>query len=326
MNKPKVTIIFGTYRDTSLILPSIESLIESDYDDFISYIVDDNLPTDVETIDTVDKIVSQYSDPRFFVVKNDVNIGVPHVFKKWIDLVSTPYFLIFGAGDRIQKDAIGKMVGFLDQNPIASFVYGNEYFDDPATGPREIKKKKINTGVYDPLRFLEFHLVGGVENLGWSQTSAMYRTELFRYFQIPVKFFHYWDHYFHCTYLLHSKMIGHIEENLAVRHVDPKLSGWASINIFTDKFERLIQSDKFIDEYSTKLIRLGHPIRKYKRLIAYKIARRIYFGENRQQITFLINIIARNLVSSISINSLYLLIYPIIVGVKLVLKFKKRNV
>ncbi len=116
----------------------------------------------------------------------------------------------------------------------------------------------------------------------------MYRTELFKYFNVPVKSYHYWDHYFHCCYLLHSKKVGHINEYLAVRHVDTSLGLWANNNQFTDRVERLIQSTEFISEYETSLIQKKYPVTKYRFIISKKLFKGLFFCRNLNefQITF----------------------------------------
>jgi hypothetical protein len=182
--------------------------------------------------------------------------------------------LIFGAGDRLEPTALEIMVKFLDDNPSTSFVFGNEYFKNSYGVSYEIPKEKMKTGVYRPHEYLEYHLIGGNKMLGWSQASAMYRTELFNYYDVPVKSFHYWDHYFHLKYLLFSKQIGYINENMAVRHVEPTLGEWSKKNKFVSHIETIYQAKIFIDTYEFQLISRNYPINKYRIKIAFNMLKK----------------------------------------------------
>ncbi len=271
----KLTIVFGTYNDPRLIIPSIESLLYSNFENFLIYVVDDNFPDNIDIIKENQQILEKYNNDRIFFIKNDTNIGVPFVFEKWIDLVKTPYFMIFGAGDKLLPDTIQKMADFLDKNPSVSFVYGKEKFQENDGSFTEVSSSVKETGAYNPYKHLEYHLIGGKEKYGWSQVSAMYRKEFFKVKGISVKPYHYWDQWFHMEYLLFSNKIGFINEYMAIRHVEPTLAEWANSNMFTNKIETIYQSKKFMDEYETLLIAKRHPITIYRLFLIKNILRQI---------------------------------------------------
>ncbi len=307
MDNTKITVVFGTYKEPKLITPSIESLLNSSYKEFKAIVVDDNSPDDYEISLEVKRIVESYNDERISLIKNDINIGVPFVFKKWIDLVETEYFLITGAGDIFDTMAIEEYVKFLDKHPSASFVFAKERFQGIDGNFSELKREEIETGVYEPYKYLEFHLIGGKGNYGWSQASAMYRTEFFKVKNIPVTPYHYWDHYFHMKYLLFSNKVGHINKYLAIRHVEPSLKVWADQNIFVNKVETIYQSYKFINEFETILVSKRYPITRYRIFIIKNLLKQFLKLENIEEL-FLCSNIFLSLFSKVFMSSLIILI------------------
>ena len=261
MNKPKLTLVFGTYKLPELIIPTLEGFLNQTYKDFVVYVVDDNSPADFEIIQKSKSIVESFNDSRFNYVKNDTNIGVPHVIRKWINLVNTDYFYICGAGDKLYPDALNSMVSFLEKNPNASMVHGLEI---KPNGSEDVPLFD-NTGSYDAEIYLKSHLndFGKSKIYSWSQCSAVFRTELFKTWNIPVKPFHFWDYYFHCTYLLHSKEVGFIKELFTVRNNDSDDSFYQKISDFTARIERLNQALEFIKENKSILIANNHKVYNY---------------------------------------------------------------
>jgi len=70
--------------------------------------VDDNHQVDVDIIEKTKNAILKFNDIRISYVKNDVNIGVPHVFRKWISLVDTEYFFVAGDGDQLLPQFIAR--------------------------------------------------------------------------------------------------------------------------------------------------------------------------------------------------------------------------
>ena len=305
-----ITVITGTYKKPDLLIPTIESILCSSYRDFCLYIVDDNTSEDEIIISETKKIIDNFGDSRINYVKNDTNIGVPFVFKKWIEIIKSQYFILMGAGDKLESYTLYEMINFLNNNPTASFVYGKEYFEDPVLGKREIVKAQLETGLYCPKEYLKYHLIGGKEVFGWSQSSAMYRTELFKYYNVPVKSFHFWDHYFHCTYLLHSKKVGYIDKYFAVRHVDSQLSEWATLNLFTDKVERLIQSLDFISNNEITLLHKKYPVSLFRYKISLKLIKSLVFCRNFDEFTLTLRTSMTNIVRLTFSLITFLFLFP----------------
>lgn len=260
MSKPKLSILCGTYKNPELLIPTFDGIRKQTYKDFVMYLIDDNQPDEKDIIARTKEIVKEYRDLNIKYIKNDVNIGVPHVYRKWINLVDTEYFFLCGAGDQLLPHALENLVTFLKKNPNSSMVHGLEF----KPKMRKDKPLFINSGEYDSFLYLKSHLNGFSKNkYGWSQASAVFRTELFKTWNIPVKPFHFWDHYFHCSYLLNSKKIGYINDYLAIRHKDLNEPQLRRISDFLNKIERHSQSLNFISEHTTRLISKKHNVYKY---------------------------------------------------------------
>lgn len=303
----KVTLVFGSYGNPELIKKTLYSFSLQTYKDFKAYIVDDNPSDDQSTIQKTREIVSSFEDPRFIYLKNDSNLGVPHVFRKWISLVQSEYFYICGAGDALVPDALEMMITFLDRNPKAAFVHGREI----KPNGKEDLELFDNTGLKDAKLYLKYHLTAftGSKVYSWSQCSAVFRTEQFRFWDLPIKSYHYWDFYFHCSILLLSKQCGYINSILNIRNDN---SEGVTLSPFVSKIERLVQSLKFIDDNEMKLIHQGHSVLSYK--IITKIS--LFYSAFRYKLSFrescfCLNLIFRNSLLNPLAFTLTLLFHPV---------------
>jgi len=319
-NHPKISIVFGIYKEPELIIPTLEGLKSQSYKNFVVYVVDDNQPDEFIIIERAKEIILCYSDLSIQYIKNDINIGVPYVYRKWISLVNSEYFYICGAGDCLLPHALELMVGYLDAHPRSSMVHGLERFMMKNNETYEIQHPQKPTGEYSPEQYLKFHFIGGKENYGWSQASAVYRTESFKIKNIPITNYHFWDHYFHCAYLLHSTKIGFINDYIAIRHVDLNLTFWAQQNRFINRLERLIQTAKFIDEFEVQLIKNNYPIYYFKFRNSLNIIKQIGYCQRSNEFFLAARVALSDLITVFIISSIRLVTYPL---VKLFSLFRK---
>jgi glycosyltransferase involved in cell wall biosynthesis len=320
MQRPKVTLVFGTYKEPELITSTLNAIFNQTFQDFKVIIVDDNTPSDKEIIERSVKIISAFNVDKIQYVKNSVNIGVPFVFRKWINLVNTDYFYICGAGDQLLPDSLEKMVHFLENNPKASMVHGLESYENHAGNIIRTEKPLFSqTSCVDPKIYIASHLTGG--RFGWSQATALFRTEFFNVKNIPVIFDHYWDFYFHLSYLLFSDEIGYINDLLAIRQVDPKLIKWAEKNVFTDRVERLYQGFKFIDEHEFFLIRKKHPVNRYRIILSVNVLKQSVKLNNLNELLFSFQIAVKNILKVFSSYFLFILFFPVKIIIKPLYRF-----
>ena len=123
--------------------------------------------------ETYDKIM-MLKDERIIYVKNDFNIGVPFVYKKWINSLNSKYFMIIGEGDVLFPNSIEKMIDFLELNPSSSMVHGLEIKNNNFKEPSIFS----DSGEKPPYLYLHYHLMNDKGKVySWSQASAMFRKE-----------------------------------------------------------------------------------------------------------------------------------------------------
>jgi glycosyltransferase involved in cell wall biosynthesis len=290
----RLTILLGTYKKPNLIGQTIRSILSQSFRDFELVIFDDNHSEDEVIIAKTLAVIESFNDKRIKYIKNKGNVGVPHVFRKWIQNANLEYFMIYCDGDILLPEALDKMINYLDNNPRSSMVHGLEI--------KEVVKKQepvfnettsIKSSIY-----LENHLLG--RSKGWSQLTAMFRTELWKSWDVPVVHDHYWDFYFHCVYLLFSNEIGYLNEYITVRERTPiKYEDHVAKNYFSVKIERTYQAIKFIDYFEFYMISRGYKVNNYRLLISLQLLKRFSFLSNPQQIIFAVRMGVYNLIKSL---------------------------
>ena len=272
----KLTVVVGTFNQNREKLKStIESFLAQDYTAFNIIVVDDNHPYEIDKINDVSDYINSLKDERIIYIKNEVNIGVPDVFRKWVQMVNTSYFMIYGEGDMLLEGALNKMVDFLDTHSNIPAVHGLEINGNGEKGPPLFEK----TGLIDSDVYLNSKFLGG--KYGWSQASAMYRTEFFRIKDVQIVHDWYWDFIFHCSVLLFSNKMGYLNEFLAARGTDEiDFERALKENYFRIYTERIYLGLKFIDDHEFYMINKGLPVEKYK----FQLAKRLLKTSFREKV------------------------------------------
>lgn len=318
-NDPLLTIIVGTYKRPSSLKKTIDSILNQTYHNFIFYIVDDNHPEDYNIIEQTREIIYMYRDERIKYISNNLNIGVPFVYKKWLDLVKTKYYLIGGDGDEFEQDAIERYVDFLEKNPNSSLVYGLEKFVRADGSKYEIQHPKRESGEFSAFKHLHYYLNGASENYGWGY--AMYRTDFYKVKNVKVTHYHFWDHYYRCIYLLFSENVGYINDYLVFRHIDTNLNTWARQNSFINRIERLIQTSKFIDEFEVQLIQKKYQVSYYRFRNALKIVKYLGYCQRSEEFNLAARVALGDIFTVISIALLRVMFFPLLKVFKLFRKY-----
>ena len=310
-SSPLVTILIGTFKRPNLIYDSIESFLNQTYKDLIIIIFDDNHPDDEETVNKTKSEIDKFNDPRIKYIKNDTNIGVPFVYKKWISHVETKYFMMIGDGDRLLPNAIEKWVNFLENHPRSSMVHSQETNGSGTKDPQIFNE----SGEKDPIKYLEYHMIRGNTTYSWSQASALFRTEFWIVKNIPFSHDHYWDYYFHCAYILFSEKIGHINEHLSIREKsDIPYSEYVEKNFFKARVERIAQGLKFLDEYELYMLQKGYPISNYRLHLSKQLFRIAFILKSNEESLYCLKKSLYNIIQ-ISLTNLFL---------KTIIKFKRK--
>jgi glycosyltransferase involved in cell wall biosynthesis len=157
-----VSVITTFYNASSTIRGTIESIVESDFDDFEIILVDDG-STDAST-----KIISEINDARIRLYKPG-RIGRSFALNLGLEKANGKYIAILDADDLCISSRLSEQVQILDNNPKYSLVCSNAELID-------INKRKIGL-----TNFPKIHgdLVNCLFSLNpFPHSSVMYRREL----------------------------------------------------------------------------------------------------------------------------------------------------
>ena len=116
----KVTVITGYYNRADSLRLTIESILQQDYDDF-ELIVFNDCSTD-NTKELLDKLVSEYNDPRLKIRHHSQNKGFTLGMIEAIQSSQSEYVCVQGSGDVSLPGRIRKQAEVLDNNPAVGVV------------------------------------------------------------------------------------------------------------------------------------------------------------------------------------------------------------
>ena len=146
---PKVTIVLPTYNGSKYLRNSIESVIDQTYKDWELVIVDD-CSTD-ETFQIANDF--KQKDERIIVIHNCINKKLPASLNIGFQNAHGEYFTWTSDDNIYEKDAIEKMVKYLDANRNIPMVRADMLLIDENQVPRQevILSKKESTHTRRPL-------------------------------------------------------------------------------------------------------------------------------------------------------------------------------
>lgn len=115
---PRLTVVIVSYNREKYIRSAMESVLASDFQDFVVLVLDD-ASTD-GTVDIAREIAR--GDRRVTVVVNDENLGQFENRNKAIELVDTPYLKYHDSDDLMYPHCLGIMMRLLEGEPAAGFA------------------------------------------------------------------------------------------------------------------------------------------------------------------------------------------------------------
>lgn len=124
MNK-KVSIIITCYNYGKYLEESLDSVLNSDYDNFEVVLIDDG-SKDLETIEKVNEIENRKIE-NLIIIKQE-NTGTAIARNNGLKASSGEYIIFLDADDKIDKNYIKECVNVLDNNLEVNFVYTSSIF------------------------------------------------------------------------------------------------------------------------------------------------------------------------------------------------------
>ena len=193
---------------------------------------------------------------------------------------------------------------FLEENPDCSMVHGREI-----KGSGDISDALLGaSSPLDPSLYLKSHLTGESDLLySWTQPSAIFRTDLWNAWSIPVVHDHFWDFYFHSIYILYSKQIGYLNEVVCERERSTlKYSEQVKNDFFLWAIERDYQALKFLNNFNFLLIRKGYAVNYIRFRISARLMLKSIKLRKKEQIGFSMYLGLVNLLRSVVEYCLFL--------------------
>lgn len=130
------------YNAEKFIGESLNSIIKQTYDDWLVYVLDD------ASNDSTNKIVRDYAkkDPRIFLFKNDINLGISRTRNKLLKLVKTKYIAWLDSDDISMPNRLLSQIIFLEKNDSVFGLGGSRIIIDEAGNKiSSIKNYEIET-------------------------------------------------------------------------------------------------------------------------------------------------------------------------------------
>ncbi len=114
MNK-LVSVVIPTYKRSSMLIRTIESVLNQSYDNIEIIVVDDNNDDNYRK-DTENKLIKYISNPKIKYIKHERNLGGCEARNTGLKEAKGEYICFLDDDDIIYKDKIEKQVEFLENN------------------------------------------------------------------------------------------------------------------------------------------------------------------------------------------------------------------
>lgn len=324
-NKYRVTVVVGAYNNPVGLGETLKSLAEQDYNQLKIVVIDDNCPSKKDVIEETYNQVEQYNDIlNIEYIKNKARVGVPYVFKKWIDSVNTEFFMLYGDGDIMKPHALNKLLLAMDKYPNACLVHGAE---EALFSDGKIKYSKViadTTKAFDSYLYLKSRLIGG--KYGWSQMAGLIRSEQFK-LKVEVVKDWYWDHNFHCQFHLFNEQVVSIPDTVVTRDPNESIVNqkYNDLKLFRHRTERKLQSLDFIDRYERIMLSKNMPVTYFKLSICCSLFVDLICLSSVQKKSLVLKEILTGITSVLFYSGLSVLLYPTRLIGKVILGFVNRG-
>jgi glycosyltransferase involved in cell wall biosynthesis len=172
-NDPLVTIAIPTFNRAPLLRDCVASALAQTYSNF-EVLVSDNASTD-ETRETL----SEFTDPRFRVIRQERNIGLLPNWNSCLAGAKGEYIVFLSDDDRIAPWLLERCIGVIGQQPQVPIVFtlsNLRVASMEKTWPAR-SSRSLETGICDGTEILMEYLTN---QISVSMCSIMLRTELLR--------------------------------------------------------------------------------------------------------------------------------------------------
>lgn len=139
MRNPKVTVTMLSYNTANYIGDAIASVLDQTFDDFELLIIDDCSSDDTSSL------LTNITDPRVSIVRNERNRGIAYCRNLALDLSTGDYIAILDSDDIAPPYRLQDQYDYMEENPDVDILSGEvegfgkyTYKHVPPTGHTEI--------------------------------------------------------------------------------------------------------------------------------------------------------------------------------------------
>ncbi len=119
----KLSIHIVTFNSRQFIKYCLDSIFQSDFDDFQVFIIDNNSCD--QTAEFINENYSkQKKDQKLFVVRNRTNKGFSAAHNQALNITDSEYVLVLNPDTILKPDFLSKLVGFIDKDRTLGAVTG----------------------------------------------------------------------------------------------------------------------------------------------------------------------------------------------------------
>ena len=122
---PSISVIMSVYNGERYVAKAVESVLSQTFSDFEFVVIDDG------STDSTFEILSQFSDRRIILLRNEKNVGLVSSLNRGIQASSGKYLARVDADDACHSDRLKQQHAFMEQNPeIGVLGTWMEQFDE----------------------------------------------------------------------------------------------------------------------------------------------------------------------------------------------------
>lgn len=122
--KARVSVCIPTYNSAKHLKSAIQSVLDQTYKDFELIIVDNN------SSDNTFDIVSSYSDPRVYYLKNPLTVSMAENWNICVKAAKGEYVCLLHADDTYLSELLQNEVEVMSKDPEIGYVYSGVNFID----------------------------------------------------------------------------------------------------------------------------------------------------------------------------------------------------
>lgn len=116
--RPNLTFCIPFYQGVSYLRETLNSVLNQSESNWLCIVVDDAGPDE-----GVSQLVESIGDNRISYVRNEVNLGLAGNWNRCVERVTTPFFSILHADDRLCPQYAETMIGAMQRFPNATAIF-----------------------------------------------------------------------------------------------------------------------------------------------------------------------------------------------------------